>query len=99
MFVLASRFEGYGMAYAEAIAHGLPVIGTTGGATPETVPPDAGILVPPDDMAALAAALRRLICDRGERERMAAAARAAAAELPTWPESAKLLAGAIERVA
>ena len=32
LFVLASRFEGFGMAYAEAIAHGLPVIGTTAGA-------------------------------------------------------------------
>jgi glycosyltransferase involved in cell wall biosynthesis len=99
VFVLASRFEGYGMAYAEAIAHGLPVIGTTGGATPETVPPGTGILVPPDDVAGLADALRRLIADRGERERMAAAARAAAAALPTWQESAKLLAGAIEAAA
>ena len=45
VFVLASHFEGYGMAYAEAIAHGLPVIGTTAGAIPDTVPPDAGLLV------------------------------------------------------
>jgi glycosyltransferase involved in cell wall biosynthesis len=99
VFVLASRFEGYGMAYAEAIAHGLPVIGTTGGAIPETVPPGAGILVPPDDVTALAGALRRVIADRGERERLAAGAQAAAAELPTWQESARLLAGAIEAAA
>lgn len=99
VFVLASRFEGYGMAYAEALAHGLPVVGTTGGATPETVPSGAGILVPPDDVAALAAVLRRLISDRIERERMAQAARAASAALPTWQDSAKLFAAAIEAAA
>ena len=64
IFVLASRFEGYGMALAEAIAHGLPVVSTTAGAIPDTVPAGAGLLVPPDDVAALAQALRRLIGDR-----------------------------------
>jgi glycosyltransferase involved in cell wall biosynthesis len=95
LFVLASRFEGYGMAFASAIAHGLPVIGTTAGAIPETVPEGAGVLVPPDDADALAAALRRLIGDSAERERLAAAARAAAARLPTWRQSAELFARAI----
>jgi glycosyltransferase involved in cell wall biosynthesis len=56
IFVLPSRHEGYGMAFSEAIAHGLPVVGTTAGAIPETVPSEAGVLVPPDDSDALARA-------------------------------------------
>ena len=99
LFVLASRFEGYGMAYAEAIAHGLPVIGSTAGAIPDTVPPDAGLLVAPGDIEALAQALRRVIGDAALRRRLADAARAAAAQLPTWRQSAKIFAGALERLA
>ena len=90
VFVLASRFEGYGMAFAQAIAHGLPILGTTAGAIPETVPCEAGILVPPDDSVALAAALRRLATDPGERARLGAGAQAAAARLPTWQETANV---------
>ena len=95
LFVLASRFEGYGMAFTEAIARGLPVIGTTAGAIPETVPPGASILVPPDDVAALAAALRRLIEDPGERRGFAERAWAAAASLPTWEEATRAFARAV----
>ena len=98
VFVLASRFEGYGMALAEAIAHGLPVVSTMAGAIPDTVPAGTGLLVPPDDVAALAQALRRLIGDRSERQRLAMNARAAATRLPTWQESARLFAGAIGTV-
>jgi glycosyltransferase involved in cell wall biosynthesis len=98
VFVLASRFEGYGMALAEAIAHGLPVVSTLAGAIPDTVPRGAGILVPPDDVAALARALRCVIGDPVERQRLATNARAAAAQLPTWQDSARLFAGTIERV-
>jgi glycosyltransferase involved in cell wall biosynthesis len=96
IFTLASRFEGYGMAFAEAIAHGLPVIGTTAGAIPETVPAGAGVLVAPDDAAALAIALRRIIENPDERRRMAAVARAAARNLPSWQDSAKIFARALE---
>lgn len=97
LFVLASRFEGYGMAYAEAVAHGLPVVGTTAGAIPDTVPQGAGVLVPPDDADALAATLRPLIADQGQRDALSAAARKAAASLPTWQDSARLFAQVLER--
>ena len=86
IFALASRFEGYGMAYSEAIAHGLPVVGTRAGAIP----------VEPDDVPAFAVALRRLIADADERKRLAAAARAAAAKLPTWQDSAKIVSRTLE---
>ncbi|HET9174750.1 MAG TPA: glycosyltransferase family 4 protein, partial [Pseudolabrys sp.] len=96
IFALASRFEGYGMAYSEAIAHGLPVVGTNAGAIPDIVPPNAGILVEPDDVPAFAVALRRLTSDANERKRLAAGARAAAAKLPTWQDSAKIVARTLE---
>jgi glycosyltransferase involved in cell wall biosynthesis len=98
VFVLASRFEGYGMALAEAIAHGLPVVSTTAGAIPDTVPQGTGMLVPPNDVAALAHALRHVISDRAERQRLALNARAAAAQFPTWRDSARLFADAIRTV-
>jgi glycosyltransferase involved in cell wall biosynthesis len=99
MFVLSSRFEGYGMAYAEALAHGLPVIGSNAGAIPDTVPPEAGLLVDAGDIPALAQALRHVVGDAGLRQRLAGAARAAAPRLPTWCESAEIFAGALERLA
>jgi glycosyltransferase involved in cell wall biosynthesis len=96
VFALASRFEGYGMAYSEAIAHGLPIVGTTAGAIPETVPDGAALLVAPDNSEALALALRRVVEDPAMRSRMAAAARDAAPTLPRWEDSAKIFSGAIE---
>jgi glycosyltransferase involved in cell wall biosynthesis len=98
IFVLASRFEGYGMALAEAIAHGIPVVSTRTGAIPQTVPAGTGLLVPPGDAAVLAQALRSLIGCPAERRRLATNARAAAARLPTWQDSARSFAGAIGMV-
>jgi glycosyltransferase involved in cell wall biosynthesis len=97
LFVLPSRFEGYGMAYAEALAHGLPVIGTTAGAVPQTVPGDAGVLLPPDDVDALAATLQQLVESPDERERLAAGARAAA--FPSWREQGARFARVLDRLA
>jgi glycosyltransferase involved in cell wall biosynthesis len=98
-FVLASRFEGYGMAYAEAVAHGLPVIGSNAGAIPDTVPSDASLLTAPGDIPALAKALRSLIGNADLRRRLAGAARAAAPRLPNWQQSAKTFARALEMLA
>ncbi|MDO9024478.1 glycosyltransferase family 4 protein [Zwartia sp.] len=97
-FVLASRFEGYGMAYAEALARGLPVIGTTGGAIPETVPSNAGLLVAPDNVESLTEALRRLMQDAELRSRLSMGAREAALRQPTWQDSTERFAAALSRV-
>ena len=86
-FVLPSFHEGYGMAYAEAMAHGLPVIATDAGAIAETVPCRAGLLVPPGDPAALARALRHLIAEPALAARLAAGSRAAGARLRDWPQT------------
>jgi glycosyltransferase involved in cell wall biosynthesis len=98
LFVLASYFEGYGMAYSEALAHGLPVIGTKAGAIEDTVPRDAGLLVTPGDAAELAEALRRVMTDLGLRQRLVEGALTAARQLPTWPQSGMIFADALERL-
>ncbi len=98
IFVLASRFEGYGMALADAIAYGLPVVATKAGAIPEAVPCEASILVAPDDAAALASALRTAIGDKAVRDKLAENARRFAAQLPQWSNQARLFAGVLETV-
>jgi len=97
LFVLASRHEGFGMAFAEAVARGLAVLGTAAGAIPEAVPAGAGLLVPPADVPALTGALRLLLSDNDARRRLADAARAAADTLPRWRESAAVLAGVLRQ--
>jgi glycosyltransferase involved in cell wall biosynthesis len=94
LFVLPSRFEGYGMAFAEAIAHGVPVVGTRVGAIAQTVPKRAGVLVPPDDAPALAGALQRLIEHPEQRECLAAGTRAAM--FPSWRQQGARFARVLE---
>lgn len=98
LFVLASAFEGYGMAFAEALAQGVPVIASRTGAAAELVG-DAGIVVEPEDGPALARALRQVLEDPARRERLAGAARRRAATLPRWEDSARLLAGELSILA
>jgi glycosyltransferase involved in cell wall biosynthesis len=99
VFALASRFEGYGMVYAEAVAHGLPVIGTTAGAITEAVPDGAGLLVPPDDIPALTSALRTMIGNDAARRGFAETARRVATSLATWDDAATRFARVIEGIA
>jgi glycosyltransferase involved in cell wall biosynthesis len=87
LFVLPSFYEGYGMVLTEALARGLPIVSTTGGAIAQTVPPAAGVLVAPRDASALREALARVIDDPAWREQLAAGARAARMKLPTWPDA------------
>jgi len=98
-FVLPSFHEGYGMALAEALAHGLPVLSTTAGAIPDTVPAEAGVLLPPGDAAALRQALARLMDDAPWRAALAAGARAARLRLPTWAQAVARFATALVTVA
>jgi glycosyltransferase involved in cell wall biosynthesis len=95
-FVLASLFEGYGMAYAEALSYALPVVGTSGGAISQTVPDSAGILIPPGDVTSLTAALKLVMLDSHRREQFSLGAKEAAENLPTWIESAKVFADVIK---
>lgn len=88
VFVLASRYEGYGMAYTEAVAYGIPVIGSGGGAVKDTLPPGASIYCGTEDVEQLRSSLERMIGDPAQRREFAAAARLAAARLPTWEDAA-----------
>ncbi|MCZ0961219.1 glycosyltransferase family 4 protein [Paracoccus benzoatiresistens] len=94
IFALATRYEGYGLVFDEALVHGLPIVSCNTGAVPDTVPATAGLLVPPDDAAAFAAALRLVLEDNMLRDRMARAAAASGGDLRGWDHTA-IVAGAI----
>ncbi len=91
VFALPSLHEGYGMAFAEALAHRLPVAGVAAGAVPSVVPRKAGILVRGGDAKALARALAKLIGPSRNRY----AANAAKLRFPDWRRQAQALRDAL----
>jgi glycosyltransferase involved in cell wall biosynthesis len=97
LFALASYFEGYGVAIAEALRRGLPVAVTNAGAVPTLVGPEAGVVCAPGDVEQLSKAIRRLIFDAPLRHDMAEVAWQSGQSLPSWKEQvarlAALLAG------
>ena len=95
LFALPSYDEGYGMALTEALARGLPVVSTTGGAIPDTVPDGTGILVPPGDDQVLATVLDDLLTNASRCRSLASAARRYAATLPDWDQAAAAFAAAL----
>lgn len=98
VFALATRYEGYGMVFAEALVHGLPIVACSGGAVAETIPADACFLVPPDDVGGFAAALHRVLAEPDTRARLAAASARHGASLPTWDDTARIAARVLARV-
>jgi glycosyltransferase involved in cell wall biosynthesis len=96
LFVAPSLYEGYGMALAEALAHGLPVVATRVGAAAALVGDDAGLLVPPGDVAALRGALARLLDEPRLRRHYADGAARARTRLPRWEQACATLAQVLE---
>ena len=96
LLVLPSRLEAYGMVVTEALAAGLPVVGTTVGGVPEALGRTAsglpGRLVPPDDPAALAEVLGAWLRDAGLRARLRTAARERRRTLDDWDRTVESVA-------
>ena len=100
IFVLASHYEGFGMVLTEALARGLAIVCTTGGAAAETLPDDAALKVEPGSVRALAWCIGRVLeHETGLAKRLSEAAWAAARSLPRWDDTARRIAGVIKEVA
>jgi glycosyltransferase involved in cell wall biosynthesis len=99
VLVVPSSYEGFGIAYLEAMGFGLPAIATTAGAAGEIITPGQdGYLVPPGDAPALAACLGRLVEDRQTLLAMSLAARRRYESHPTWEETGEQMRAFLENV-
>ena len=97
LFVLTTLYEGYGMVFAEAMAHGLPIVATGEGAVRDTVPDAAGILCENGAVTEVATAIADLLDDPQRRLDMGAAARAHSETLPDWDTQAARLLSALDQ--
>jgi glycosyltransferase involved in cell wall biosynthesis len=95
IFALATYWEGYGMAIAEALKRGIPVAVTAGGAAGALVTLQTGVACTPGDAAMLSKSLRRMIFDKDLRQSMAQAAWTEGQTLPTWAIQCKQFAEAL----
>ncbi len=99
VFVMPSLFEGYGMVLAEAMARGLAIVCTTGGAAADTAPDTSALKVPPGSVSALVEALDLVLADAPRRRAMADAAWTAGQRLPRWDDTARAIADVLRKVA
>jgi glycosyltransferase involved in cell wall biosynthesis len=96
LFALATHYEGYGMAIAEALKHGLPVVVTAGGAAGNLITPDTGCICPVGDRDQISKSLRRLIFGEDLRHAIAEQAWQAGQTLPSWQTQAALFVEALD---
>jgi len=98
LFALATRYEGYGIVFDEALVHSLPIVSCLTGAVSDTVPSSAGVLVPPEQPIAFAAALRNILTNPQTKNTLSAAANKYGQALPSWAETARTTAEALSLI-
>ena len=98
IFVLTTLYEGYGMAFTEAMVRGLPIIATGEGAVASTIPKEAGIVVETNDLTQFSTALSILITDSNQRELYGNSAFKVGKKLPSWINTAEKIAAVLNTV-